>query len=108
MHPKVLRDAKLVEARFRDLLESVPDGIVMVNPDGDIVLCNSQADLLFGYNAGELPGKPIETLLPDASMGRTSAIASTISRSPGRAPWAWDSSCSAYARTAANSRWRSA
>ena len=61
---KSLRDAKLVEARFRDLLESMPDGIVMVNSTGRIVLTNAQADSLFGYESGELRGKSIEILLP--------------------------------------------
>jgi PAS domain S-box-containing protein len=64
MGSKVQLDAKLVEARFRDLLESVPDGIVMVNPDGDIVLCNAQAERLFGYASGELQGQTIDKLLP--------------------------------------------
>jgi PAS domain S-box-containing protein len=63
-HLKVLRDAKLVEARFRDLLESTPDGIVIVNATGRIVLANSQAEDLFGYARGELRGEPVETLLP--------------------------------------------
>jgi PAS domain S-box-containing protein len=62
---KVLRDAKLIEAKFRDLLESTPDGIVMVNPTGRIVLTNSQADRLFDYKRGELLGKPVEVLLPE-------------------------------------------
>ena len=61
---KGMRDAKLVEARFRDLLESMPDGIVMLNPTGRIVLTNGQAEALFGYERGELRGKPIEILLP--------------------------------------------
>ncbi len=62
---KVLRDAKLMEARFRDLLESTPDGIVMANPTGHIVIANSQAESLFGYEAGELRGKPVDILLPE-------------------------------------------
>jgi PAS domain S-box-containing protein len=58
-----------VEARFKDLLESVPDGIVMVDHEGTIVLCNRQAERLFGYDSGELHGASIEILLPPASRG---------------------------------------
>ena len=61
---KVMRDAKLMEARFRDLLESTPDGIVMANPTGHIVIANSQAERLFGYEAGELRGVSVDLLLP--------------------------------------------
>ncbi|MES2740037.1 MAG: PAS domain S-box protein [Pseudomonadota bacterium] len=61
---KALREAKLVEAKFRDLLESTPDGIIMANSTGRIVLANSQAERLFGYAAGELRGQLLEVLLP--------------------------------------------
>jgi protein-histidine pros-kinase len=64
-HLKVQRDAKLVEARFRDLLESTPDAIVMVNVTGRIVLVNSQAERVFGYPRDVLLGKPVEMLLPE-------------------------------------------
>jgi len=60
----VQRDAKVVEAKFRDLLESTPDSIIMTNPTGRIVLANSQAENLFGYDHGELIGQPVELLLP--------------------------------------------
>jgi protein-histidine pros-kinase len=63
-HLKVLRDAKLVEARFHDLLESTPDAIVMVNVTGRIVLVNSQAERMFGHQRVELLGQPVEALLP--------------------------------------------
>jgi PAS domain S-box-containing protein len=61
---RVERDAKLIEAKFRDLLNSTPDGIVMANEAGRIVLVNTQAEALFGYDYGELRGKPVEVLLP--------------------------------------------
>ena len=63
-HLKVLRESKLIEARFRELLESMPDGIIMVNGSGHIVLVTTQAEKLFGYEPGELRGQPIEALLP--------------------------------------------
>jgi len=63
-HLMVQRDAKLVEAKFRDLLESTPDAIIMANPTGRIVLANSQAERLFGYDRGELLGSAVERLLP--------------------------------------------
>ncbi len=70
---KILRDAKVMDSRFRDLLESTPDGIVMVNPTGHVVFVNSQAAKLFGYEPKELHGKSIELLLPatfrDAHIG---------------------------------------
>jgi PAS domain S-box-containing protein len=64
-HLKVLRDSKLVETRFRDLLESTPDAIVMVNVTGRIVLVNSQAEKVFGYARNALIGMPVEMLLPE-------------------------------------------
>jgi PAS domain S-box-containing protein len=63
-HLKALRDAKLIGTKFGNLLDSTPDGIVMVNSTGRIVLVNNQAETLFGYPAGELRGQPVEVLLP--------------------------------------------
>lgn len=62
---KAVRDAKLVEAKFRDLLEFTPDATVIANLTGRIVLANNQAQELFGYQRSELLGKPVELLLPE-------------------------------------------
>jgi PAS domain S-box-containing protein len=61
---KVQREAKLLEAKFRDLLESLPDGIVMTNSTGRVVMANTQAEKLFAYPPGELRGQFVEVLLP--------------------------------------------
>jgi protein-histidine pros-kinase len=52
------------ERKFRGLLDSAPDAIVIVNNHGEIVIVNSQAERLFGYARHELFGKPLETLVP--------------------------------------------
>jgi protein-histidine pros-kinase len=62
---KVGRETQLMSARFRDLLESWPDAIVLVDAAGRIVLLNGEADRLFGYERADLLGRPIEVLLPE-------------------------------------------
>lgn len=47
------------------LLESAPDGIVIVDSDGSIMLVNAQAEKLFGYTEDELIDKPVEILIPE-------------------------------------------
>ena len=54
----------LAEVRALALLESAPDAIVVVDPNGAIVLANAQATLLFGYSRRALLGLPVEVLLP--------------------------------------------
>jgi PAS domain S-box-containing protein len=46
------------------LLEAVPDAIVIAHRAGDIAFVNGVAETLFGYDHGELIGKPVEVLLP--------------------------------------------
>lgn len=64
-HLKVLRDSRVVEARFSNLLESTPDAIVMVNVTGRVVMVNSQAERMFGRLRADLIGRPVEALLPN-------------------------------------------
>ncbi|MDQ1359412.1 MAG: hypothetical protein QOG44_3785 [Acidimicrobiaceae bacterium] len=52
------------EDRFRALVETAPDAMVIVNELGFIELVNTQTETLFGYERAELVGQPVETLVP--------------------------------------------
>lgn len=66
---KVRRDAKHLRSSFGELLDSTPDGILLVNPTGRIVLANRQASQMFGYDSDGLIGLAVEQLLPERLRG---------------------------------------
>ena len=54
------------EERYRTLLESAPDGMVISDATGRITFANAQTEALFGIPRVELVGQNIETLIPEA------------------------------------------
>jgi PAS domain S-box-containing protein len=58
------------EARFRAAVEAAPNGVVMADERGRIVLVNREAERLFGYGRAELVGSQVELLVPTRFRGQ--------------------------------------
>jgi PAS domain S-box-containing protein len=57
------------EQRFRSLLEAAPDAMVVCREDGEIVMVNSQTELLFNCQRDRLIARNIRALVPDWKYG---------------------------------------
>jgi PAS domain S-box-containing protein len=55
------------ETTYAALFDAAPDATIVMQASGRIVLVNRQADLLFGYEPGELLGQPIDLVVPEVS-----------------------------------------
>jgi PAS domain S-box-containing protein len=58
-------DASLSRDDFRQLFQTSPDAILLVNGEGIVVLANEQVHSVFGYDNEELQGQPVEVLIPE-------------------------------------------
>lgn len=50
---------------FENIVDSLPDGLLVINEDGLIQLCNKQIELAFGYSRASLIGQPVHMLLSE-------------------------------------------
>jgi PAS domain S-box-containing protein len=68
---EVLRET---EAWYRGVIESAPDGMLVTDQAGVMVLVNPQLESMFGYPRGALVGQNIDLLVPAAVRGHHPAL----------------------------------
>lgn len=59
-----ISEKETAEPFFRNMLESAPDAMIIVDEDGKIAVVNGQAENMFGYERDRMIGQPVEFLLP--------------------------------------------
>ncbi|WP_413560937.1 sensor histidine kinase [Bdellovibrio sp. HCB209] len=50
--------------KFNIIVDSVPNGLIVVDKRGEILMCNAEMEKMFGYDKGELIGQSLEVLVP--------------------------------------------
>jgi two-component system, sensor histidine kinase PdtaS len=69
-HQQAEQALRKSEERFRHVVESAPNAMVMINRAGVIEMVNAQAERVFGYARAELLGQSVEMLVPERFRGR--------------------------------------
>lgn len=57
------------DVRYRQILDTAPDAILVVDRSGTIQLVNLQTERIFGYSRTELIGQSLEVLIPERFRG---------------------------------------
>ncbi len=63
---KMHAELRAASDRSLQVIESVPNGIVVVDHSGAITLVNAPAERMFGFERQELIGRPVEALFPES------------------------------------------
>lgn len=75
-------ERKTAERKFKLVIESAPNAMIVVNQAGRIALVNAQAEKYFGYKRIEMLGQPVEMLIPQRFRGAHPGYRAEYVRSP--------------------------
>lgn len=62
------------EAWYRGIIESSPDGMLVVDESGTIILANTKAEQMFGYEKSSLTDMSVDKLVPESARGHHAAL----------------------------------
>ncbi|MDO8334212.1 MAG: PAS domain S-box protein [Nitrosomonas sp.] len=77
-----ISDRKQAEEMIHLAVEASPNGMVMTNHEGKIMMVNSTTEILFGYQRKELIGQPIEMLMPQSLRAHHPSLRTDYLRQP--------------------------
>jgi PAS domain S-box-containing protein len=83
-------EAKHAHEQFRIAVEASPNGMVMVDEQGRILLVNQTMERLFGYPRDELIGQPVDMLVPDRFQDKHAGYRHEFYRNPQSRPMGAD------------------
>ena len=79
-------DRNPTREEFKILFDSAPNGVMVVDDQGRIVLLNAQIQDKFGYAAEELVGKQVEVLIPERFRRGHAALREAFTLDPQARP----------------------
>jgi anti-anti-sigma factor len=70
---------------LRGLLDALDDGVALADRDGVLVLASGRMERMFGYQRAELPGRRVDSLIPDGLREARSGQGTALAH--GAVPW---------------------
>ncbi|GAA3953301.1 putative bifunctional diguanylate cyclase/phosphodiesterase [Allohahella marinimesophila] len=80
-------DAQSENARVQTILDQIVDGILVVDPDGNIESLNRSAVEMFGFKRHELLGRHLSMLMPEVPFHPLPAPGPSIADNSGDSAW---------------------
>lgn len=71
---------------FERLFSQSPNGLLVVNERGEIILTNRRLVEMFDYTINELTGQPVEVLVPETDRERHTRLVNRFMKSPRHRP----------------------
>jgi len=86
LEARIAAEQQRADLRFRDLVDLAPDGVIVCDPEGTVLLVNVAAERMFGHAREEVIGRSIEMLIPERARARHAAHMAGFAAAPSARP----------------------